>query len=201
MIGGRSIEAVVEVSHPDAGAPWPTLPGAETFYVRLHAGVTDEEVGSIMLTACLYNRVEVSRDAAETLSRFIAEDGFVLPGGPRLAAGGREVVPGCCCGLEDWHEWLEVPRGKNTVWTGHDPSPEVEYVGDRVRVWQDRKSEGVGFVEFDRGEMEALLARVGSDLEGFLHRLGGWAEHLAPSLGQRVAEYFAEHMNIAPGRT
>jgi hypothetical protein len=119
----------------------------------------------------------------------------------RLRAEGREVVPGCCCGLEDWHEWLDVPHGKNAVWTGHDPSPEVEYIEDRVRVWQDQKNEGVGFVEFNPGEMEAFLARVGSDLAGFLYRLGKWAEYLAPNSGQRVVGYFAENMNIPTGRT
>lgn len=200
VVSGRSIEAVVEVSHPVSGAPWPVLPDTNTSHIRLHAGVTDEEIGSVMMTACLYNRIEISDDAAETLGKLMENDGFVMPGGLRLSAEGREVLPGCCCGLEDWREWLGVPDGKNAIWTGHDPSPEVEYVDGGVRVWQDAKKEGVEFVGFDLGELAALLARVESDLAGFLYRLGKWSEYSAPGLGQRVAVYFAENMNIPTRR-
>lgn len=189
------------MARPETSAPWPVLPDTGIPYLRLHAGMTDEEIGTLMFNGCLYNRVAVSEEGAATLSNFIEGDGFVLPGGLRFSEGGRRVVPGCCSGLEDWHEWLDVPNGGVGAWAGHDPSPELEHVDGRVRIWQDAKSEGVEFVEFEPDEMRALLARVETDLAGFLQRLGRWAERISPNQGPRVVGYFAKHMNIRPRPT
>lgn len=198
----KMVRAVVEVSRPDAASPWPLIsdPGVE--YVRLHAGVGDEEIGSVMLTACLYNRTEISSDAAETLRHFLAGGGFVLPGGLLFAEGDEvKVVPGCCCGLEDWVEWRGVPHGNNAVWTGHDPGPEVEYVGGAVRVWPGEKEAGGEFVEFTMEELGEWVLQVEADLAGFVYRLGKWAEYFAPGLEQRVVRYFVENMHVPVGRT
>jgi hypothetical protein len=200
MADERLIEAVAEIRRFKSAAPWPVLPDAPAGLIRLHAGVTDEEVGSIMFSACLSNRIEVSPDAAVTLRNFIADGGFILPGGLRLLSGGREVVPGCCCGLEDWHEWLDVPRGGKAVWTGHDPSSEIEFVGDKVRVWKVEKRAGGEFVEFGLEEMAAHLRQVTQDLVGFVYRLGKWAENVAPGMGQSVSSYFADSLKIPVGR-
>jgi len=131
----KTIEVVVEISSFDIEPPWAVVSIANLSFLRLFSGITDEEIGSIILTACLYNQIEVFPSATETLNAFLAEE-FVLPGGLQFSEDAKvKVVPGCCCGLEDWREWLDVPNG-NTIWAGHDPSPGVEFVDGGVRVWQ-----------------------------------------------------------------
>jgi hypothetical protein len=192
----KTIEAVVEITSFDGEPPWAVASLADQTFLRLFAGVTDEEIGSIILTACLYNQVEIHSSAIETLNAFIAED-FVLSGGLRFSSDAQvKVVPGCCCGLEDWREWLDVPNGNNSVWAGHDPNPGVEFVDDSIRIWQDEKADGVEFVDLGVDEMRGLMERVESDLKGFVVRLGKWAEFVAPELKLNIVKHFTENMNI-----
>lgn len=191
----KTIEAVVEISSFDGEPPWTVASVANFSFLRLFSGVTNEEIGSIILTACLYNQVEVHQSAIETLSAFLAEE-FVLPGGLQFSDDEQvKVVPGCCAGLEDWREWLDVPNGK-TIWAGHDPSPGVEFVDGNIRVWRDEKADGVDFIDFGVDEMCGLLEKVESDLKGFVFRLGKWADFVAPSLQKKIAEHFAKNMHI-----
>ena len=192
----KTIEAVVEM-RPFEGEPlWAVASVANWSRLRLFSGVTDEEVGSIILTACSYNHhLEIQRSAIETLDAFVAED-FVLPGGLLFSEDEQvKVVPGCCAGLEDWRGWLDVPNG-NTIWAGHDPSPGVEFVDDGIRVWQDEQADGVKFIDFGVDEMRGLLEKVESDLKGFVFRLSEWANFVAPNLQKKIVEHFAGNMDI-----
>jgi hypothetical protein len=128
-------------------------------------------------------------------SRF-AEASRIIVGLRQAYLPKLHIVPGCCSRLEDWHEWLGVPHGKNSIWAGHDPSPDVEYFEGRVRIWQDQKAEGVEFVEFGFQEMETLLKKVEQDLEGFLFQLGKWEDYISPESRGRLVDYFSEKMSI-----
>jgi hypothetical protein len=162
----------------------------------LFSGTTVEEIGSLILTACSYNsHLEVQPSAIDTLNAFVAED-FILPGGLRFSEDEQvRIVPGCCCGLENWREWLDVPSG-NIVWAGHDPSPAVEFVDGGIRVWQDEKADGVDFIDFGVDEMRVSLEKVEADLKGFVVGLGRWADFMAPELKPKIIEHFAKNMNI-----
>jgi hypothetical protein len=108
----KSIEAVVELVHFDGESPWLTIVEYPDPCLRIFPGLTTEEIGSLVLTACLYNHIEIAPVASETLQAFINKDGFVLPGGLRFSESGRvKIIPGCCSGLEDWRQWLDVPHG------------------------------------------------------------------------------------------
>lgn len=192
----KTIEAVVQLQPFEGEPPWAVASAANWSFLKLFSGVTDEEVGSVILTACSYNHhLEVQRSPIETLDAFVAED-FVLPGGLRFSEDEQvKVVPGCCAGLEDWREWLDVPNG-NTIWAGHDPSPGVEFVDGGIRVWQDEKAEGIEFIDLSADEMRGLLKKVESDLKGFVFRLGEWANFVTPSLQKKIVEHFAKNMDI-----
>lgn len=196
MMPQKRIEAVVEIQSFEAEPPWALASVAGWSLLRLFSGSTKEEVGSVILTAGSYNHhLKVQSSAIETLNAFVSED-FVLPGGLRFLENERiKVVPGCCSGLENWREWLDVPNG-NSIWAGHDPSPGVEFIGDTIRVWQDEKADGVEFIDFGVDEMRSLLGKVESDLKGFTVRLGEWADFVAPNLRQKMVEHFAKNMNI-----
>jgi hypothetical protein len=77
----------------------------------------------------------------------------------------------------------------DSPWLGHDPDPEVEVVGDTVRVWQDgahnrARGRWAGVhVDLPRRAMPELLAGVQRDLVGFLDVLARWADRTG--LGRR----------------
>jgi hypothetical protein len=192
----KTIEAVVEIQPIEGKLPWAVAAVGDWSFLRLFSGTTVEEIGSLILTACSYNsHLEVQLSAIDTLNAFLAED-FVLPGGLRFSENEQvKVVSGCCCGLEDWRKWLDVPSG-NIVWAGHDPTPGVEFVDGGIRVWQDEKADGVDFIDFGVDEMRVSLEKVESDLKGFVVGLGRWADFIAPELKPKIIEHFAKNMNI-----
>lgn len=59
----------------------------------------------------------------EFIRRMIDADCLIAPGGLRIrdTSRGIAVNPGCCFGLENWRDWLDVADG-GTPWLGHDPS-------------------------------------------------------------------------------
>jgi hypothetical protein len=109
-------------------------------------------------------------------------DPFVQ-GGLRLhdAETGALVVPSCCNGLADW---LLVSAGLAPSSFGHDPDPQIEYVGDSVRVWpdgvgnRDRGSFAGEPVDLPRATLGTLLCAVRTDLVGFLTAVAGWTDRI-----------------------
>jgi len=134
------MQAVIEVPAFDAGSarPWPVAAMASGSWLTLNADRTDEQVG--LFVAALASRIDVrppgGRD--EVVDALLAEELLIAAGGLQVgdATAGVAVVPGCCAGLEDWRDWVQVLTGESP-WLGHDPGPEVEVVGDDLRVWQD----------------------------------------------------------------
>ena len=126
------MEAVVEIEasykHDGIMPPW-KISKSDNYlsFVRLYAGISDEEIGAVMYIACNYNSLEngdeiIKSTALETLKTFVLEEDFVLPGGLQFKENGEvKVSPGCCGGLEDWNDWSDVAGGETDIWTGHDP--------------------------------------------------------------------------------
>ncbi|MFI0217065.1 hypothetical protein [Streptomyces lydicus] len=74
-------------------------------------------------------------DAGEQLRRLLQQEKLIAPGGLRLREIDIDVTvrPGCCCGLEDWRDWLGLLEG-DVPWLGHDPSPAIEVAEPVVRL-------------------------------------------------------------------
>ncbi|MFI5492665.1 hypothetical protein [Actinoplanes sp. NPDC051859] len=191
------LQAGIEVPMFDEGpAPWPVAAAAPGSWLVLDAGCTADQVG--LFVAALAARIDVaspgSRD--EVVDALLAEEFLIVAGGLRLSdtEAGTVVVPGCCCGLEDWREWIRV-RTDCSPWLGHDPGPEVEVIGLDLRVWQDggpnreRGRWAEQRVDLPRRELPELLLGVQRDLVGFLNGLAQWAEQTG--IGPRGAELVA----------
>ncbi|MBM80865.1 MAG: hypothetical protein CMJ78_09750 [Planctomycetaceae bacterium] len=91
--------------------------------------------------------------------------------------GAPPIIPGCCCGLESWREWLEVSSGGKAPWTGHDPSPLIEREEDIIRIWSDGGLGGADAchsIEFTLDQFIDALNCVQSDLKDFLEALEHW---------------------------
>ncbi|MFG2629807.1 hypothetical protein [Streptomyces sp. NPDC048473] len=68
----------------------------------------------------------------------VTADCVIAPGGLRIrdTATGVTASPGCCFGLKNWRDWLDLMNSEEP-WLGHDPAPHVERVGAIVRLWPD----------------------------------------------------------------
>lgn len=151
--------------------------------MALDASSTDAEVG--LFVSALASRLDVEPPGGrdEVVSTLISQDMLINAGGLQLldTATGVSVVPGCCCGLEDWREWVQVLTGESPF-LGHSPSPEVEIVGDELRVWQDGGPDrkhgkwAKTRIVLPKAGLPDLLRGVHQDLVDFLARLNAWTE-------------------------
>lgn len=177
------LQAVVEVPAFDAEPPppWPVARMTARSWLALGTDSTDEQVG--LFVAALAHPLDVAAPGGrdEVVDTLLAQEVLVVPGGlrPVDTVTGMAVVPGCCAGLEDWREWAQVIAG-GTPWLGHDPGPEIEVVGDELRVWQhggpDRQQSrsADANVVVPRLALPGLLTDVQRDLAGFLAALEAW---------------------------
>ncbi|GAA0472382.1 hypothetical protein Ade02nite_52050 [Paractinoplanes deccanensis] len=177
-------KAVFEVEPWDGPAvPWAARADPWS-WVALDAACTDGQIG--LFLAVLASRFDVSPQdgPARIADALVAEEMLLVNGGLRVAdtATGSVVVPGCCAGLESWHEWADLAAGR-AVWLGHDPEPTVEAIGDDLRIWQNRGSGD--HVDIPRAVLPSLLLGVRRDLVGFLGALALWG--VRAGLGERTA--------------
>lgn len=194
----NTIEAVVEVLAIEEVNKWPVapLPDFHNRFWALGATLNNDEIGSVVHLACSYNHVKIQSTATETLRSLVEQMNLVLPGGLLFSEHGvAKVVPGCCCGLEDWHEWLTVPNGNGAVWAGHDPTPWVEYTNGQIKVWQDEGKTHPN-ISFGYDEMAVLLNQAKGDLQEFLWRLRQWTQQIAPEFAEELPAFFSRHLHI-----
>ncbi|WP_157544907.1 hypothetical protein [Microtetraspora fusca] len=112
------------------------------------------------------------------------------------SATGLTISPSCCSGLEDWREWGALPQG---YWPflGHDPSPWIEILSDRFRVWpDDGRSAGDLFIDIPARELPGLLRGVQRDLLGFLNAVEKWALAIFPDRTPALLELLDECFDI-----
>lgn len=192
------MQAVVEVPFFDAewSPPWAVAPMSAGSWLALTTDCNDQQVG--LFVAALARPLDVAAPGGrdEVVDTLLAEEFLIAPGGLRLVdtVTGTAVVPGCCAGLEDWRDWVQAIAGESP-WLGHDPGPEVELVGEELRVWQDggpgRKQGRLAGtnVVMHRLALPGLLMDVQRDLLGFLSALGAWATRIGlEERGQALVE-------------
>ncbi|GAB3138130.1 hypothetical protein GCM10027290_05190 [Micromonospora sonneratiae] len=196
-----TLQAVAEVAGNSGAMTWPVAAMEPYSWLVLDGGCTDEQVG--LFVSLLGGELAAGASIDELLEALLAEEGLILAGGLRIGdtATGVEVSPGCCAGLEDWRDWVELFDG-GSPWLGHDPGPQVENLGHRLRVWQDggpgrRQGRWADvYVELPTSALSGLLLDVRRDLIGFLGALRAWTVRMA--LGDRgVALVEAVDANFA----
>ncbi|MDJ1134969.1 hypothetical protein [Streptomyces iconiensis] len=159
-------------------------------FLRLSGEMSAGEVAGVVALLVEYNGVE-AREPAAAVRELVEADGLVAPGGLRVRDGrsGAVLVPGCCCGLEDWREWAGLAAG-GALWLGHDPDPDIEYTADAVHLWRDGKRADGDRVVIPYERLPQLLEGVRSELTAFLGLVVQWAEQLeaedGPGPGPRL---------------
>ncbi len=205
------------VEHPGVDDPpnWPVLTTLAPPFIGLGADTDARATGSVVSHLARYNLFKVTSDfeveyvdlrgdPTAILTQLVNAEHIVVSGGVAVidAKAGREINPGCCAGLEEWHQWLDFERSGQSPWMGHEPDPWLERSGDRVRVW----SHG-DLAEGDYGEPFAIevtidefrtgLHSVQRDLAAFSRVLHRWAQHHVPSIADQLTDRFLSEFGPA----
>jgi hypothetical protein len=204
------LEPVVECPALDGWTPpWPVAACPPDFWVVLSGRAAPGEVGLVMALLVRYrdaDEIPAGAAAEALLRRALAHERLVLPGGVRARdSEGNAVVPGCCCGLEEWREWLAVTDGETSPWMGHDPWGWVEHQPDgglRVCAAPESYEAGVEHVPAEwtvaipPGQLSVLLTGVEEAMRGFSARVREWAAEVAPAVADELARRWDEAFEV-----
>ncbi|MFE0519021.1 hypothetical protein [Streptomyces sp. NPDC058954] len=207
------VNAVLEAPDTAAFSFWPTADLNPYHFMAVSTSMSSREVGSALAMLVGYNSRTGDKDrplsgASDAIGRLLDTDKVIAPGGLRVHDTQTKVTvqPGCCCGLEDWREWLDVTDGES-LWLGHDPSPRVEHTDRLVRLWPDGADaqEATGQpIEIAVGDLPGILHSVQKELQGFLSLTRQWAMGHVPTLAEDLAAKLDEDLGISaplPGTT
>uniref|UniRef100_UPI003F4909FA hypothetical protein n=1 Tax=Nonomuraea sp. CA-252377 TaxID=3240003 RepID=UPI003F4909FA len=198
------MDAVLETEADVGFAAWPVAAEARDGVLVLSGRMSRIEVGAAMAVIFDYGGIPTAPigDLHHLLDRHLADaGGLVAPGGLRVrdTTAKAEILPGCCCGLEDWRQWRDVLH-QGSVWLGHDPGTDLAYTGGVVRLRQELGSGSrparVSEVEIQLDELPGLLAGVQLRLQGFLRLVHAWAGEIAPRAAGRLVTVLDENFHI-----
>ncbi|MFG2722795.1 hypothetical protein ACGFW5_31530 [Streptomyces sp. NPDC048416] len=188
------MDAVLETYEATDFALWPVADPSSDRLLVLSGELSERETGTAMavLTGCNAGDQESTAAAVEDrvarqVGHLVTSDAVIAPGGLRLrdTTTGVTAPPGCCCGLEDWRDWLGLLNGEQP-WLGHDPSPRVEHIGTSLRLWPDGERPQGPHIVVPPGQLPELLCSVQQRLSGFLACVAAWADRHAPALSAAV---------------
>lgn len=183
-------EAVIEQTDHAGFAGWPTTQVAGSGHMPLHAGLTVEEIGSVVWSFLDANHVFDDPDA----------DGATVHGGVRVTdtTTGVVLVPGCCSDLSGRSDLAQCAAdGSGDPWLGHSPSPAIRFSGNKVRFVVDaERTEEVAFTA-TLDELRTALDSIEGDLRGFLAALEQWAAVHVPDQADDVVARFRRGVDSA----
>ena len=204
------IEPVIETYDAKGFGVWPVSADLDPECLVLSGELASVDVGTVMAVIAVYNHNRMASSGehheppspAELIRRITQADSLVAPGGLRVrdTLTGLTVSPSCCCGLEGWQEWNLIAPGRSP-WLGHTPTPWVEHLGQKIRVWPDGGDEavppaGTSPVEFPVSDLPGLIASAHKQLQDFLDLLEPWARPLAGETASSLGHALATHFHV-----
>ncbi|MFI6764593.1 hypothetical protein [Streptomyces sp. NPDC050355] len=201
------VNAVLETPDTVDFSFWPVADLPPYQFMALSGSMSPLEVGTATAMLADYNSRTGDddrplTDAGEAIRRLLETDKVIAPGGLRVHDTRTNVTvrPGCCCGLEDWREWLDVANGE-TLWLGHDPSPRLEHADEAVQLWPDgadaQETPSGLPIEIMVGDLPAILQTVQEGLQGFLYLTKQWATRHVPTLAEDLTARLDEDLAIS----
>ncbi|MFJ4982049.1 hypothetical protein ACIP6X_43315 [Streptomyces coeruleorubidus] len=180
------LQPVLEIYASDGFTLWPVAESAPYGFLPLSGALDPAEVGTAVMRIADCNNIDPEEDGrpprpADPLGGFLhgllTMDDLFASGGLRITdtATGTTLLPGCCNGLDERRDWLEVVDGNGWASFGHDPSPLVERDGDVVRLTVDAEHDNSPVIELPVTDLRRLLAGAERDLIDFLHLAAAWA--------------------------
>lgn len=207
------MQPVLEMNTPDGFDLWPVAETERFSFLPLSGELPPVEIGTALMSIAAWNDVDPAHDGdlpprpAEPLSGFLHGllnlDNLYAAGGLRVTdtATGITFSPGCCDGLEDWHDWYRLVDGSGTIMYGHDPQPSLaERLGDTIRLTVDTDRNDSPVIELSVTELRPLLAGAERDLTAFLAAATDWASEHLPDHSVPLASALARALALpAPG--
>ncbi|MFI0446900.1 hypothetical protein [Actinomadura sp. 6N118] len=181
---------------------WPIAQPSSDHILVLSGQMSRAEVGTAMAVLFDYTGVpaEPLAELHHLMDRHLVEaETLGLPGGLRLrdTVTRAQIVPGCCCGVEEWRDWREILYGDDEIWLGHGLGTTVQIENGVVRLHQIPLPEyPLHTLEIELGELAVLLASVHRRLQGFLGLVGEWAGQVSPEAADRLVEILDENLQI-----
>lgn len=148
--------------------------------MSLDGALSAAEVGTAVMRITDCNDIEPEAGShpqkpADPLDAFLHElltlDDLFASGGLRVTdtVTGVTLLPGCCNGLEERGDWLDVLDGDGWASFGQDPFPLAERLDDgTVRLIVDAERDDSAVIELPAAELRHLLAGAERDLTDFL---------------------------------
>lgn len=200
------LQPVLEICAPDGFALWPVAEFEPYGFLPLSGALGQAELGTAIMRIADCNNIEPDNDRpprpTDPLGSFLhglltTHDLFAA-GGLRVTdtTTGTTLLPGCCNGLEEWRDWLEVLDGDGWASFGHDPSPLAERLGDTVRLTVDVEQDDSPVIELPVPELRGLLAAAERDLADFLQLAADWATQHLPDHASSVTAAVARALNL-----
>ncbi|MEU5941425.1 hypothetical protein ABZ807_20085 [Micromonospora sp. NPDC047548] len=186
---------------------WPVEQGE--FLLPVPRRPTPAQVGTVMWALVGYH-VTADDESVSVATATEAVEAYLTSGADGYAAGGLRVTdgrvvvePGCCVGLDEWRDWLDVLDGRVPD-LGHEPDVLLEDRGPVLRLWQDRDALPPGTVagpdephiDIPRDAFSGLLRSVQQDLTGFLGGLREWSWDIVPDLADLLVASVDERLSV-----
>ncbi|MEV7729090.1 hypothetical protein AB0P15_30810 [Streptomyces sp. NPDC087917] len=197
------MDAVLETYEATDFTLWPVADPPPGPLLTLSGRLSPREVGTVMAVLTSYNKGGHGRPdrdpegGVEQLRRLVEAESVIAPGGLRIQDTVTDVTasPGCCFGLENWRDWLELMTGEEP-WLGHDPAPRIEHAGSLVRLWPDSDDPAGLPMEIPLSDLPVTLGSVRNDLRDFLTLVERWAADHAPTLAPALVAKLDESLAI-----
>ncbi|MFG2846409.1 hypothetical protein ACGF12_25025 [Kitasatospora sp. NPDC048296] len=202
------MQPVLEIRTPDGFTLWPTGAHKPYEFLVLDGTLTPEEVGTAVWLLAATNDVDPEEGEdrgprpddplGALLHGLLTMEYLFAPGGFRVTdtTTGAVLEPGCCNGLEEWRDWLEVTDGCGEAGFGHDPDAGAERLGRVVRLTADTSEANSPVIELPVEELRRLIAGAEQDLRDFVRLAGGWAELQLPERGAAVTAALARALDL-----
>lgn len=199
----KRLEAVVEISSISDFNVWEVKKEMFSF-IRLSKETTELETGTLIAQIAAYNNDrDVHKKPSEITNDLINNECLIVGGGIKIVDGEKAIYPGCCCGLEDWDDWLEISPENFGLWLGHDPSPYIKFLPEkqiyRIRAnggMDEKTSENTTYIDLSIEELKRAVKEVSQDLQDFIVVLKNWADKIVPTQSKQLIETFKTHFHI-----
>lgn len=199
------IDPVLETYIVAGFTAWPTASQPAGHLLPLSGQLDPASVGTGIAVIASYGFPDSDDPSAPALiQHVISSECLIAPGGLRIRDTGTGVTVnrGCCCGLENWRDWQNLP-GEETPWLGHDPSPWIEHLGQNIRVWPDggfrETCAGATPIEITTSQLPGLIDTAHRQLREFLDLIEPWAVALGQPGARELAPAIDRHFHITGG--
>lgn len=178
MMGDKGIKAIsnsIFVNSPD----WLDI-SENSKYIVLSKETMKSEIDLFVFSLFVYNDVPFNENPSDSLQNLINklhENEIILGGGVMFYDSSKRILPGCCCGLEQWRDIINNILQKKEPWLGHNPYPIIEYKEDYMVVWSDdylglygdaKTKSSLQHIEFTNSDMEHFISQMKIDIEEFI---------------------------------